>query len=312
MHRAGDHPFALGFCHAAAGAMRYKRRGAVNRSEADADMELAENVFFYLSKIAFFFMRPSNFILLVLGAGFFCLLASRLRKTGLFLTGAGVFLYALVGLSPFGNMITIPLEDRFPAPVTLPDEVSAIIVLGGALDTTIASSRPYPGITMAAERLTVVPELARRYPQAKVVHSGGEGLLFASATTEAVAAERVFEGFGIDPERIVMEDRSRNTWQNAVETRALLSPQPGEKFLLVTSAYHMPRAMGVFRQAGWEGVIAYPVDWRTRGPQDMWRPFGSSSEGFLRVDIAVKEWVGLAVYWMSGRSSSLFPSPDDQ
>lgn len=291
--------------------MRYKQRGAVNRSEADADMELAEHVFFYISKITFFFMRPSNFILLVFGAGFLCLFGSRLRRAGVFLTGAGILLYALVGLSPFGNMITVPLEDRFPAPETLPEEISAIIVLGGALDTTVSSARPYPGITMAAERLMVVPELARRYPQAKIVHSGGEGLLFASATTEAVAAERVFQGFGIDPARIVMEDRSRNTWQNAVETRALLSPQPGEKFLLVTSAYHMPRAMGVFRQAGWEGVIAYPVDWRTRGPQDFWRPFGSSSEGFLRVDIAVKEWIGLAVYWLSGRSAALYPSPDD-
>lgn len=80
------------------------------------------------------------------------------------------------------------------------------------------------------------------------------------------------------------------------------------KTLSGTSAYHMPRAVGVFRKAGF-AVEPYPVDWRTRGAQDELRPFASVGDGLRRVDTAVREWVGLAVYWLTGRSSELFPGP---
>ena len=88
----------------------------------------------------------------------------------------------------------------------------------------------------------------------------------------------------------------------------MAQPKPGERWLLVTSAFHMPRSIGVFRQAGFT-VEAFPVDWRTRGSEDVLRPFATMGDGLRRTDTAVREWVGLAVYWLSGKSSELFPRP---
>ena len=121
-------------------------------------------------------------------------------------------------------------------------------------------------------------------------------------------ALRLLESLGIPRARITLEDRSRNTVENAVLSKAIAQPKPGERWLLVTSAHHLPRAVGVFRKAGFP-VEAYPVDWRTRGPEDALRPFASVGDGLRRSDTAVREWVGLAVYWLTGRSSELFPAP---
>ena len=108
--------------------------------------------------------------------------------------------------------------------------------------------------------------------------------------------------------RIVAESKSRNTVENAVFSKLLAMPQPNERWLLVTSAYHMPRAIGAFRHVGF-AVEAYPVDWRTRGWRDAAMPFDRLSAGLDRTDVAIHEWIGLIAYRLSGRSSTLFPAP---
>jgi uncharacterized SAM-binding protein YcdF (DUF218 family) len=113
---------------------------------------------------------------------------------------------------------------------------------------------------------------------------------------------------GVGAERLLLEDRSRNTSENARFSMQLAAPKAGERWLLVTSAYHMPRSIGLFRRVGFP-VEAYPVDWRTGGAADLLRPFDRSSEGLRRADIAMREWVGLLVYWLTGRTSELFPGP---
>jgi uncharacterized SAM-binding protein YcdF (DUF218 family) len=96
--------------------------------------------------------------------------------------------------------------------------------------------------------------------------------------------------------------------ENAAFSKELAAPKPGERWLLVTSAYHLPRAVGVFRKAGF-AVEGYPVDWRTRGPVDALQPFSTLGDGLRRTDTAVREWVGLAIYWLAGHSAELFPGP---
>lgn len=264
-------------------------------------------MFFYLSKIIFFLIRPSNFLLILLGIGFGLLFTKR-RKLARFLVGTSFVGILVLGLSPAANLLILPLEERFPVPKDLPP-VDGIIVLGGSIDTIVTSARPTAALTSSAERLTAVAALARRHPDARIVHSGGEGLIMSSGTSEADGAGPLLESFGIAPERIELEDASRNTWENAVLTKKLIDPKPGETWLLVTSAYHMPRSMGVFRAAGWDGVIAYPVDYRTRGWEDKIRGFAGVSEGLRRFDIAFREWIGLVAYWLTGRNSDLFPAP---
>jgi len=264
-------------------------------------------VFFWLSKIVFFVIQPSTALFLAAVAGSVMLFTSwrRLGRALVVLSAAGL---GICGLSPASNLLIIPLEERFPQPADIP-QVDGVIILGGAVDTIVTSTRGQTALTTSGERITVAARLAQRHPQAQIVHSGGEGLLIASGTSEAEGALPLLLSFGIAEDRLVMEDKSRNTWENAMFTRDLLDPRPGQTWLLVTSAYHMPRAMGVFRAAGWEGVAAYPVDYRTRGWQDQNRWFSGVSQGLRRFDIATREWIGLLAYWATGRSAALFPAP---
>src|SRR5262252_4673035 len=264
-------------------------------------------MFFPLSKIFGFFAIPSN---LVVSVGLFgvLLLPTRFARAGRRLVVASLIVLAILGLSPLANLLIIPLEQRFPPWDAGNGAPDGIIVLGGAISPDVSAARNEVALNEAAERLTVVAELVRRYPDARIVFSGGSGALIYDEGAEAPLALRLLESLGIPRARITLEDRSRNTVENAVLSKAIAQPKPGERWLLVTSAHHLPRAVGVFRKAGFP-VEAYPVDWRTRGADDALRPFASVGDGLRRSDTAVREWVGLAVYWLTGRSSELFPGP---
>lgn len=265
-------------------------------------------MFFVLSKILGFFALPSNLII-AFGLLGVVLLATRFSRTGRRLAAGSVMLLAVIGLSPLGNALIVPLEQRFPSwPGGEPDP-AGFVVLGGAVTPDVSRARDAVSLNEAAERMTAAVELASRYPQAKIVFSGGNGSMIGREGTEAEAALRLFASLGIPTERIVVEDQSRNTIENAMFAKDIAAPRPGQRWLLVTSAYHMPRAIGVFRKAGFP-VEAYPVDFRTRGPVDAFRAFGSIGDGLRRTDTAVREWIGLLIYWLTGRSSELFPHPD--
>jgi uncharacterized SAM-binding protein YcdF (DUF218 family) len=264
-------------------------------------------MFFVFAKILGFFAHPSNF-LIVLGLLGVVLTATRYARLGRRLAAAALILLALFGLSPLGNALVLPLEQRFPPWDASRGAPDGIVVLGGAFDTVVSQARGEIALTDAAERMTTVAELARRYPKARVVFSGGSGQLVWQGASESELAQRLFLSFGIAPERMVFEGRSRDTTENARFSKELISPKDGERWLLVTSAYHMPRAIGIFRREAFP-VEAYPVDWRTRGAADLVRPFAAASDGLKRSDTAVREWVGLFIYRLSGRTADLFPAP---
>lgn len=264
-------------------------------------------MFFPLSKILGFFALPSN---LVMTAGLVgvLLLATRFRRTGRTLTVVSFVLLAIMGLSPLGNLLILSLEERFPQWTGGGGEVAGIIVLGGAISPDVALAHNEVSLNEAAERLTATVLLARAYPHAKIIFYGGDAGLVRAEGAEAPLALRLWRDLGLAPERLVGEDRSRNTVENAVFSKAIAAPKAGERWLLLTSAYHMPRAIGVFRRAGFD-IEAFPVDWRVVGEADAVRPFASVGDGLRRTDTAVREWVGLFVYWLTGRSSELFPAP---
>jgi uncharacterized SAM-binding protein YcdF (DUF218 family) len=264
-------------------------------------------MFFPVSKVLGFFAIPSNLIL-VAGLVGLVLLMTRWKRAGRWLALGSLLALAVFGLSPVGNDLIIPLEERFPPWDPARGAPDGMIVLGGVISPDVSVARNEVILNESAERLTVVADLARRYPGARIVFSGGTSALAADEPSEAPFALRQLESFGIARERILIEDRSRNTVENAVFSKRLVQPKPGERWLLVTSAYHMPRAIGVFRKAGFP-VEPYPVDWRTRGYNDLLRPFPTVGDGLRRADTAAREWIGLAVYWLTGRSSELFPGP---
>ena len=264
-------------------------------------------MFFVLAKVLGFFALPSN-ILITLGLLGVVMMATRFARAGRRLAVAALLLLALAGLSPLGNALILPLEQRFPPWNAARGAPHGIIALGGALDTVISSSRGEVALNEAAERMVVIAELARRFPAARIVFTGGSGRLVYDGGSEAELARRLFASFGIASERVVLEERSRDTDENARMTREIVQPKPGERWLLVTSAHHMPRAIGVFRAAAFP-VEAYPVDFRTRGAIDLLRPFSNVGDGLRRTDTAAREWVGLLIYRLAGRTNELFPGP---
>jgi uncharacterized SAM-binding protein YcdF (DUF218 family) len=264
-------------------------------------------MFFEISKILAFFTSPSNvmFVVAALGA---VLMFTPFARAGRRLTVLGILLLALAGFAPLGNALILPLEQRFPAWDASRGAPDGIIVLGGAIGPALSNSRGEPQLNEAAERVTVVGELAQRYPNARIVFTGGDGTLFGTGGAEAEHSLRLFESFGIPRGRIELEGVSRNTAENATLTKALVKPKPGERWILVTSANHMPRSIGCFRRAGF-AVEAYPVDWRTAGAGDLFTVSLSFAGGLARVDVATREWLGLLIYWLTGRTSELFPGP---
>ena len=264
-------------------------------------------MFFLLSKIIGFFALPSNFLIVIGLAGIF-LLFTRFTRLASWLVVTSLVLIAIAGLSPLGNALIVPLEDRFPPWDPSRGAPTGIVVLGGAITPEVSIAHDTVALNEAAKRITATAELARRYPDARIIFSGGNNAILFDEGVEADIAVRQFEALGIAHDRITAEEQSRNTIENAVFSRLLANPQPGERWLLVTSAYHMPRAIAVFRAAGFP-VEAYPVDWRTRGPADALRPFASLGDGLRRTDTAVREWVGLVVYRLTGKTNELFPRP---
>ena len=264
-------------------------------------------MFFFLSKILGFFALPSN-LLIVLGLVGIAIAVLRGGRAGGRLVVASLILLAILGFSPLSNALMLPLEQRFPPWDASRGAPAGIIVLGGAFDTIVSATRDDIPLTDAAERMTVSAALALKYPQARLIFSGGTGTLVYDGPTEGELARRFYASLGIPADRIAIEEESRDTAENAMLTKPLADPKPGERWLLVTSAYHMPRSIGVFRRVGF-AVEAYPVDYRTRGIEDLARPFPSLGEGLRRGDTAMREWIGLLMYRLAGRTSELFPGP---
>jgi uncharacterized SAM-binding protein YcdF (DUF218 family) len=182
-----------------------------------------------------------------------------------------------------------------------------MIILGGAEDSRADPPRELAGLNEAAERVTEAVALSRRFPAARVVFSGGSGAILTTLSPESVTMGRLLEALGVPKERLTLENRSRDTYENAVFTKRLVNPQPGERWLLITTGWHMPRAMGCFRQAGF-AVEAWPVDYRTSGRVDFW-PHNAIPDGLRQMDFIMREYVGLVMYYVRGRTSALYPAP---
>lgn len=262
---------------------------------------------FYISKIIWWPLQPGTLLMLCVAGGA-VLLATRWQRLGRYLIGFAALLLVVGGMLPLSTWLLLPLEQRFARPELGAVPVAGIIVLGGGEDARVATGRGVHAMNEAGERLTEAAALAARYPAAKVIFTGGATEILREPTIGADAGGIILKDLGVGPERLLLERRSRNTWENALFTKALAAPKPGERWLLVTSAWHMPRAMGLFRKAGF-AVEPWPTDYRTAGPADIWIPFNTPMEGLRRLDVAVKEWVGLAVNRLLGHSDALLPAP---
>ena len=236
-------------------------------------------------------LQPSQLILIaaVLAAVFWR------RPVGRKLAGATVALLLLFGLAPVGNLLLTPLESRFGPPPRIAD-IDGIIVLAGSEQVKLSEIYSEPQLNSAGDRLTTFLLLAVAHPDARLAHSG--------TPRESSVARALILGTGVAPGRIVFEDRARDTCQSALATRDLVVPMPGERWVLVTSAMHMPRSIACFRAADWD-VIPYPTDYRTGSTPWSYDLLGN----LTNLGLAAHEWLGLLYYRLRGYTNDLYPAP---
>jgi len=259
-----------------------------------------ETLFFIASKTVGMAARLESWALVLMVLALIGLWRGRRRLAGVALTVLFTGTLALT-VFPLGDLLLRPLEGTFPAQPDL-SRVDGIIVLGGAEET--GAYRNWGGVQVndAGERLVEGAMLAMRFPQARLVFTGGSARVGRDeVTTEPSEMVRsLWLGLGIAPDRIVLEQASRNTAENASLTRDLMQPKPGEVWVLVTSAFHMPRAHETFVRQGWEGIVAWPVDFRSGNLADgrgIWRLDGN----LQGVNLGMKEYLGILVYRLTGK-----------
>jgi len=215
---------------------------------------------------------------------------------------------AVAGLSPLGNMLLTPLDERFPE-WSFPQQQSleGIIVLGGSYSKVRHSYLSTIVLEDDTEPMAMMVLLARRYPAAKIIVVGGstDG---KPDLNDAATMKRYFVSFGIGTDRIVVEGQSQTIAQNAHYAASLLHPSPSSRWMLVAYGYRMPRAIGAFRKAGFD-VVAFPVHLRTHGWREMWKPDISANENLQKLDLAAHEWLALLYYRLKGYTDDWFAGP---
>ena len=263
------------------------------------------DIFYVVSKLFWFIASPDHFLILSICIA--ALLISRGSKWGMRILLTSIILSLSILFLPVADVLLRPLEKRFTAPTNSVENIRGVIVLGGAEGGDLGLTWQVAQFNNAAERMMAIPALARAYPKAKIVFTGGSGSLLHPEAVASSAMAVWFKEQGVEG-RVLWDKESRNTFENATLTEELLGGVPQGRWLLVTSAFHMPRSMGIFRLRGWD-VVAYPVD------------YYSKTSNALRVDprywqhvrdlgIAIKEWIGLVVYYYTGKTDALFPAPN--
>jgi uncharacterized SAM-binding protein YcdF (DUF218 family) len=263
-------------------------------------------MFFYLSKIFWWLVLPINVVFLLLVVGVVCLVFQR-RGLALTSMSVAVFIYVVFGMLPIGSYLLQTLEDRFPAVVKMQDNIAGIIVLGGTLNPVTSEQRGQLMINGNVERVLSLIELSKYYKNIPIVYSGGSGLIGRPDLKEAAMMKPLLQFLINNPENLILENESRNTFENAAFTKKVLGDKSSGKWVLVTSARHMPRAVGAFRHQGVD-VLAYPVDYLTgKNTQLGWSI--NPAAGLNVFTTSLHEWLGLFAYYLTDKTTELFPSP---
>jgi len=240
--------------------------------------------------------RPSSLLLALFAVGLGLSLAGRQRSARRVMSGTAAILLA-ISLLPAGDWAMASLEDRYPRQRAWPEHIDGIIGLGGAVIPALTDIWHTPALTDGGERMTAFVAAARHYPEARLVFTGGTGAQDPAGLREADVAAMLFEQLGLPRDRVLFERNALNTRENATLTWQLVQPKPGERWLLVTSAFHMPRAEGAFTRAGWQ-VIPWPTGFKSG------RKFGSPALNMpldlTLLDYAFHEWAGMLVYRARG------------
>lgn len=265
-------------------------------------------MFFIISKLVWIVAAPLNLFFFCAGLGALLLNFSKFFSR-LFLIAATI-IFLICGVSPLGPYMLHKLEHSVERPASLPDKIDGILVLGGAFETSFyQSAEPYEiPLTYAAERVFTALSIYKDYPDSQFVFSGGNGKLIGGQVEEAVLAKEMVERMGYSVDEMRFEDRSRNTYENFRSSFEMIQPGANERWIVVTSAYHMLRSLGVAKATGWQNVIAYPVDYQAK-PLKISDVFIVDILGnFYAMNIFARECLGIIAYKLTGKMA--FPAQE--
>lgn len=263
-------------------------------------------MFHYASAIVWGLIQPVNLSCVLVGLSVLLALV-RWRRLSVAAGLLGFLVLAVSAWTTAGALLLQPLEARFSRPAAMPEQVDGIIALGGGFEGSINLARGGYELSSSGDRFVETAVLARRFPDARVLVSGGAGSVFMAGEGDAATAPRLLRSLGIDPDRLILENKSRDTFENARYSKEMAVPKPGETWLLVTSAFHMPRAVAVFRAAGFP-VVPWPVDYRTTGTEGVGLAEDNVIDSLEAMTVGLREWIALAAYRMTGRTAALLPS----
>ena len=239
---------------------------------------------YYASKVFWLLAAPTSALVLIsASAGLWAVLGN--SKCAAWLAAAAACGLVIGAFTPIGLALATPLERRFP--FSQPDPqvpLDGIIVLPGG----------------AGDGFHAVSKLSQDYPKARLAFCG-----FGVADKNL---DRRLAALGVDRAHIIIEPQPRTTSEDALYSAALLKPKPSETWLLVTTAIHVPRAVGCFRVAGFQ-VEPYPIEFMTGGRSSLFAGFAAGSSALIQLDRAAKEWVGLVAYRLMGKTDALLPRP---
>lgn len=262
-------------------------------------------MFFSAAKVFWLICQPSNFAALCGLIGL--MLVWRWRRFGIAFLTVSAVMVVIFGVLPTSQLLMAPLEQRFARPdYETAQSVTGIIILGGTERPSLSQARQFPILGFDAARLASAAAVIQQLPDKPVIFTGG--ITSPGGLSQADVAGDYLKAVGVNKDRLILERRSRNTAENATMTYDMLTPATRQSsWLLITSAFHMPRAVGAFRRAGFH-VVPYPVAYQTTGKNISAWTF-DVAENLRLSDLAVHEWIGLLAYDATGQSEALFPAP---
>ena len=258
---------------------------------------------FYLSKFLWYFFNPFNCIILLffLSVILNFLKFLRLSKIILYFT---FLLFFITGALPTGSYLLYLLEKNYHNKVNLPEKVEGILILSGATSPFLTKEYDQIALNGSVERLTESIQLIKKYPKAKVFFAGGTGSIQYPDLSHSDVAKKFYESLDVNTKNIFFDKKSRNTYENIVFAKKKFNPNINEKWILVTSAFHLKRAISVGEKLGWE-LIPYATDYKL--PKKFkWKLSFDFFNNLGSLQHSSHEWVGIISYYLMGRSSKIF------
>ena len=263
-----------------------------------------DTLFFYSSKLIWLIFSPDSLLLILIIFSLVLLYFGKTQSAKITLSITSLLLI-IIALLPIGEWLLYPLESRFQTNPNLPEKIDGIIVLSGAENAELSSIWKQVELNAAVERDLAFVRLAKRYPNSKLIFTGGSGSLTKQEFKGADIAEKLFKQLGVNTTKIIFERDSRNTYENIIFSKNIIKPNKNDNWILITTGWHMPRSIGISCKSGWS-VIPYPVDHQTK-KDDLLRIDFNLSDNLKTLKTGIKEWLGLLAYYLSGKTTSLLP-----